>query len=142
MEGKEIGSYIDRTYRAVRQDLTTRFRTAGVDLTPEQWVILSKLEHKKELGQSELANSTFKDKPTVSRILDLMVNKGFVIRETHQGDKRKFVIRLTPFGETLIRQATPIVHQSRMIGGNGISDDDYKNLIRVLDRIFENYRGE
>lgn len=140
MEGKEIGSYIDRTYKAVRQDLTTRFRKAGVDLTPEQWVILSKLEQKRELGQSELANSTFKDKPTVSRILDLMVKKGLVTRETHQGDKRKFVIRLTTLGEVLIQQAGPVVLQSRMIGGKGISDDDYRNLIRILDRVFENYR--
>lgn len=141
MEGKEIGSYIDRTYKAVRQDLTNRFRRAGVDLTPEQWVILSKLDKRKEVSQSELANSTFKDKPTVSRILDLMMKKGIIIREVHKNDKRKLIIRLTAEGEKLIRLASPLVEESRLVGGKELTEEDYKHLVRILDKVFDNYKA-
>ena len=43
---KEIVVYIDRTYKVVRQDLINRFKSANIDITPEQWVILSQLEDK------------------------------------------------------------------------------------------------
>lgn len=139
MEGKEIGSYIDRTYKAVRQDLTGRFLEAGIDLTPEQWVILSKLDKKKEMSQSELANATFKDKPTVSRILDLMVKKEMVARVVDAADKRKFIIRITPKGSEIIEAARPLVSASRKQGAANISDEEYATLIQLLDRIFTNY---
>lgn len=68
---KEIGVYIDRTYKVVRQDLINRFKKANIDITPEQWVLLNQLE-KKTLSQVDLASESFKDKHTVSRIIDLL----------------------------------------------------------------------
>ena len=61
---KEIGVYIDRTY-VVRQDLIAGLKAPNIDITPEQWVILSQLEDK-TLTQVELAGKSFKDKYTVS----------------------------------------------------------------------------
>ncbi|MCG8372283.1 MAG: MarR family transcriptional regulator, partial [Balneolales bacterium] len=82
---KEIGVYIDRTYKMVRQDLINRFNKAGIDITPEQWVVLSKLE-KKNLSQADLAAESFKDKHTVSTIIDLLQKKGFVYRTQDPND--------------------------------------------------------
>ena len=40
---KNFGEYLDRTVRVVRLDLLRRFKEVGVDITPEQWIILSSL---------------------------------------------------------------------------------------------------
>ena len=137
---REIGVYIDRTYKVVRQDLINRFKTAGIDLTPEQFVILSKLEDQQQ-SQTDLASDSFKDKPTVSRILDLLVKKGFVIREQDPSDGRRYLISLTAEGSSILEESKPHVYASRETGWKNLEESEYQELKRLLDKIFNNYSG-
>ena len=141
MSRKEIGIYIDRTYKVVRQDLIGRFKQADVDITPEQWVILSKLREGK-MNQTDLANGSFKDKHTISRILDLLVKKGFVVRENDERDRRKYLIALTSKGEDVIQRAEPLVFESREKGWQNLEEEEYQQLITLLDKVFNNYSQE
>ncbi|MEP0987296.1 MarR family transcriptional regulator [Ekhidna sp.] len=135
---KEIGSYIDRTYKVVRKDLINRFKDVGVNITPEQWVILSKLSEK-DMFQTDLANFSFRDKPTVSRIVDLLVQKGLVEKEKDVVDGRKYHVKITDEGKGVIRKATPAVEASRELGWTELSEKEYYTLISILDKVFENY---
>lgn len=135
---KEIGVYIDRTYKVVRQDLINRFKKAGVNITPEQWVILSKLE-KGKISQSELANESFKDKHTVSRIIDLLAKKEFVTREQDLEDGRKYLISLTPKGVQELNSARAHVYASREQGWSNLSEKEYSLLRTLLDKVFGSY---
>lgn len=135
---KEIGVYIDRTYKVVRQDLLNRFNKAGVGLTPEQWVLLSKLEEGKT-SQTELAGKSFKDKPTVSRIIDLLVKKGFVIREQDPEDGRRYFIALTAGGRSVMEKAKPYVYASREKGWKNLTEEEYEHLCLLLDKVFSGY---
>ncbi|MFV1884002.1 MAG: MarR family winged helix-turn-helix transcriptional regulator [Balneola sp.] len=138
---KEIGVYIDRTYKVVRQDLINRFKKAGIDITPEQWVLLSKLE-RTTMNQTDLANGSFKDKHTVSRILDLLVKKGFVVREQDPEDGRKYLVSLTPLGTEELEKAKPHVYTSRELGWENLSDEEYQQLLKLLDKVFNNYSSK
>ena len=139
MPKKELGSYIDRTYKVVRQDLINRFKKAGVDLTPEQWVVVSRLKTDGEMYQTDLASRSFRDKPTVSRILDLLVKKDFVERKADKKDGRKFLISLTSRGEEMVKKAYPAVDASRELGWTNLSEKEYETLISLLDKVFLNY---
>lgn len=139
MKQGEIGVYIDRTYKVVRQDLINRFKSANIDLTPEQWVIISKLHDAGEMSQTELAAMSFKDKPTVSRILDLLSSKGYISRSSDGDDRRKLNIALTKKGEYMREQAAPQVEASRSLGWSNITKEEYENLIMILDKIFASY---
>lgn len=134
----EIGVYIDRTYKVVRQDLINRFKTEGINITPEQWVLLLKLEEGK-VNQTDLANGSFKDKHTVSRILDLLVKKGFVIREPDPEDGRKYLISLTDDGKNELDAARPHVYASREKGWENLTEQEYNQLRALLDKVFSNY---
>lgn len=136
---KEIGVYIDRTYKVVRQDLINRFKKAKINLTPEQWVLLSKLERGK-INQSELANESFKDKHTVSRILDLLAKKEFVIREKDPEDGRKYQLSLTQKGIQGLESARPHVYASREKGWKNLSEEEYTQLRFLLDKVFGSYK--
>ncbi len=48
------------------------FREAGLSMTPEQWAVLVRLWERGDMTQNELCDTTLKDKPTISRILDGM----------------------------------------------------------------------
>lgn len=135
---KEIGSYIDRTYKVVRQDLIHRFKEAGVNITPEQWVILNKLKDRSQY-QSDLANDSFKDHPTVSRIINLLEKKQLVTRKQDKADGRRFWISLTETGLAEVKKAEEPVGLSREKGWNNLSEREYNTLIRLLDKIFQNY---
>jgi DNA-binding MarR family transcriptional regulator len=135
---KEIGVYIDRTYKVVRQDLINRFKKANIDITPEQWVVLSQLE-KKTLSQVELASQSFKDKHTVSRIIDLLQKKGFVDRTQDPDDGRRFVISLTELGITETAKAKEHVYASRELGWENITEEEYSQLRTILDKVFVSY---
>ncbi len=139
MPSKELGLYIDRTYKIVRQDLINRFKENGVDLTPEQWVVVSRLESQGKMYQTELANHSFRDKPTVSRIIDLLVKKKIVIRTPDKLDGRRFIISLTRKGEKLVDVAYPIVQESRDRGWTNLTEKEYEDLVRILDKVFTNY---
>jgi DNA-binding MarR family transcriptional regulator len=134
----ELGTFIDRTYKVVRQDLINRFKDASIDLTPEQWIILLKL-HREALFQTDLAGQSFKDKPTVSRIVDLLSKKGLVKRTQDEVDGRKYLITLTESGSKMVHSATPIVQESRTLGWTNLSEDEYQTLVSILDKIFNNY---
>lgn len=135
---KELGSFIDRTYKVVRQDLINRFKRAEVDITPEQWVILAKLcEH--DMYQTELASMSFRDKPTVSRIVDLLVKKNLVERIPDKEDGRKYHVSITSVGERMVERARPVVEESRKLGWTNLTESEYETLIATLDKVFTNY---
>ena len=78
---KNFGAYIDRTIKIIRQNYLKAFKEIDVDLTTEQWVLLDSLYESDGVSQNELANGSFKNAPTVSRIIDLLCKKGLTERK-------------------------------------------------------------
>ena len=137
----KFGIYLDMTVKAIKQDITRRFRDKGIDLTPEQWTILNRVgDHK--VAQRELADGTFKDAPTVSRIIDLLQAKGFLQRKADKQDRRKLLVSITDAGKEVLELSTPIITSARTRGWEGLNEDDYSQLKRILERIYSNIQGD
>lgn len=126
------------TLKAIKQDLIKRFRENGIDITPEQWTLLSELADKDAIYQRELAANTFKDAPTVSRIIELLEKRGYINREEDEEDRRRYLISLTKSGRAIYDQSAPIVYHARTSGWTGLSEDDYHQLTRILGTISSN----
>ena len=139
---KNFGEYLDRTVRVVRLDLLRRFKEVGVDITPEQWIILSSLAKNDGQSQAELASGSFKNAPTVSRIIDLLCDKGLTIRKRFGTEKRRKKILLTDKGRQTIETVMPVVIAARKSGWESLSDEDYGHFIRIINTIFENISRE
>ncbi len=137
---KRFGVHLDATVKLIKQDLTRRFRENGIDLTPEQWTILDELANRGELAQKELAASTFKDAPTVSRIVDLLVRREFIDRKQDELDRRKYLVKLTEQGQKVYEVSAPIVLEARTSGWRGLNDVDYLQLKNILERISGNFQ--
>ncbi len=137
---KRFGVHLDATVKLIKQDLTRRFRDNGIDLTPEQWTILDELANRGELAQKELAASTFKDAPTVSRIVDLLVRREFIDRKQDELDRRKYLVKLTETGRKVYEVSAPIVLEARASGWRGLNEADYLQLKNILERISENFQ--
>ena len=57
---------------AINRKLSNNFKHYGVNITPEQWTVLIYLWEKDGVTQQELCNATFKDKPSMTRLIDSM----------------------------------------------------------------------
>lgn len=139
---KNFGSYLDRTFKVVRQDLFRRFKAEALDITPEQWILLSSLGKDDGQSQADLASHSFKDAPTVSRIMDLLSQKGLITRKRSQGDRRHYRVYLTEAGRDTVSRAWPAVKASRQKGWQHLSEEDYGQFLRIINQIFSNYSEE
>ncbi len=138
---KYFGVYLERTARRVRQAYLHVFQQLGIDITTEQWVLLKNLYERDGQSQTELAAGSFKNAPTVSRIIDLLVKKGWVLRQVAPGDRRRFQVCLTPLGHSTVEAIYPAVLELRSQGWQGLSDEDYHTFIRILNCVFDNYEA-
>lgn len=140
-ETKNFGAFLDRTLRKIRLDMGRRLKEEGVDITPEQWVILSGLYECNGQSQTELGDESFKNPPTVSRIIDLLCKKGLTERRSDTGDRRRHKIYLTGRGKKTVEKAMPAIIATREKGWQGLSDDDYQAFLRIINQIFHNFDG-
>ena len=135
------GFLIERTSKKLKQTLQRIFNEIGADLTVDQWVIIYELHKHGSLSQNQLGEKTFKDAPTVTRIIDLLTRKGLVKRKTNKQDRRKYFIDLTKKGNQTVERLLPEVVEFRKMGWKGLKKADLDSLNRILDNVFDNMNG-
>ena len=127
-----------RVYQAIRNESFRAFREAGEEITPEQWVILVRLWQRDGRTQTELGESTFRDRPTMSRILDGMERRELLVRRASPDDGRSWRVHLTSRGKGLERRLVPIARVLVERSLRGISRADLATTRATLKRVFEN----
>lgn len=133
-----LGFWIHRVYQASRNEMFRAFREKGEEVTPEQWAVLIRLWERDGQTQNELAEDTFRDRPTMSRILDVMETNGLVERRSDARDRRARCIVLTRKGRELRKKLVPVAERlvERMVAG--ISEAELQTTRSALRRMFEN----
>lgn len=129
---------IDTTVKRIRGFMQKGLHDAGIDLTVDQWVVIDHIKPSPGVMQNDLAFATAKDAPTITRILDLLVQKGLVERKMSPYDRRKFNVFLTKKGEELHAEAFKIIGEARRKTWENLADTDYQELVRIMDTIYEN----
>ena len=123
---------------AINRKLSRNFRQAGIDITPEQWTILLSLWEKDGITQQELCNATFKDKPSMTRLLDNMEKQHLVVRISDKKDRRTNLIYLTKTGRELESQSYKMANVTLEEALKGIPIEELKIGQEVLRKIFTN----
>lgn len=136
---KVIYFIMDRTHRKGRQYSMQQMAAAGFDVTLDQWVVVLKVHENPGISQKEVADSTYKDAATLTRIIDLLEKKAYLQRLRSPKDRRKFALHLTESGEQLVKELRPLIHEIRQKGTEGINEEDLETAKRVLHQIFENF---
>lgn len=136
------GTLIERTLRLIKLRYLQTFRAANIDITPEQWVMIDKLYQSNGISQNELASITFKNAPTVSRIIDLLCKKGWTERSRSKDDRRSYSINLTSAGSEIVEILLPKVIHLRELGWKNMSEEDHQIFIQIMNQIYENYEEE
>ncbi len=90
---------------AMSKRLHKNFKQSGLDISPEQWTALFFLWQKDGVSQTDLCNFSYKDKTSVTRLINDLVAMGLVERIPSKMDKRVNFIYLTMKGRALEAKA-------------------------------------
>lgn len=131
---------IDRVIRTYRTFAQKRLKSGGHSITIDQWLIIKVILENPDASQQEIAEKVFKDNASVTRIIELLVKSGYLLRQTHPEDRRKTLLTVTREGESVIHDVHDIVLQNRKQALSGVSQSELETFHTVLSRIIENCR--
>lgn len=129
---------LDKSIKTYRQFAQKRFVEAGLDITIDQWLVLNAIAEKPGISQLEIAEKVFKDAASVTRIIDLLIKKQYLVRAAHDTDRRRFSLELTKEGKTLIKTIAKVVEQNRAKALKGIHEKDLLKVKETLNLIIDN----
>jgi len=135
---KAVPFLIHACYQQIRSVTYKAFSAHGLELTPEQWIVLVQLWRKDGQSQSALSELTLRDPPTMSRILDTMEKSGLVERGVDEKDARLRVVKLTRSGKALQSKLVPIAKALVARLEKGISERDLEITHKTLGRMLQN----
>lgn len=127
---------------AIYRKLNRNFKKEGLDITPEQWTVLIYLWKKDGVKQQDLCDATYKDKPSMTRLLDNMERQHLVVRIAQEDDRRTNLIYLTLTGKGLEEAANKITTLTLKEALKDISSKELEICQDVMKRIFNNTIGE
>lgn len=129
---------LEKSIKSYRRYAQTRFKDNGIDITIDQWLVLNALSENEEITQSDLAEIVFKDKASMTRLIELLVLKKYVQRTAHDTSRRRFKLTITPKGHELIRQILPLVKENRKQALKQINFQELQQTEVVLKQISAN----
>ncbi|MVZ61399.1 MarR family winged helix-turn-helix transcriptional regulator [Sphingobacterium humi] len=129
---------LDKTAKRVKQFAQNSFSAQGIDLTVDQWSVLKTLYEFPLLTHKELADKCGKDQPTLTRMVDLLLKKGYMKRVEHPSDRRCLHLQLTDLGGSKVQALAPLVKDFRMRAWENLSQEDFEHFTRILNTIYNN----
>ena len=137
-----LAHLMGRTSRAVLNRVQKSFTAAGHTITVEQWLLLVNLRNRNGQLHQELAGNTYKDKTTVTRLLDGLEKKGLVKRAAGTTDRRQKRISITGRGKELLKALGPLAIETQSRSLQGIDQGDLEICRNVLLKVYGNVNGQ
>ncbi|MDQ2772435.1 MAG: MarR family transcriptional regulator [Bacteroidota bacterium] len=129
---------LEQAIKAYRKLCQRNISQVMHNLTVDQALALLVLEQHPALSQHEIAELVFKDKASITRIIELLVQKGFVDRAMHATDRRKFELRITPKGRDTIAQLGGTIQRNQQTALAGLSEAELAGFYATLQKIIVN----
>ncbi|TDH18337.1 MarR family transcriptional regulator [Segetibacter sp. 3557_3] len=125
---------------AVARRLQRNFKQAGLEITIEQWSVLYHLWKEDGLSQQELCNRSFRDKPSITRLLDNLEKLKLVKRFPSKNDRRINLVKLTDEAIQLQEQTMDMANQTLNEALDGVSKEHVDMCKAVLAQVYENLK--
>ena len=106
----------------------------------DQWMILGPIWQLESPSQKELGEICFRDKPSITRIIDSLEKKSLVVRVPDQIDHRIKRVVLTKAGKQLFYDVLPIMEKTREEVRGNIPEEEIQIFKNVLSKIIKNLK--
>lgn len=135
----ELYSFITgKASTAIARRLQKNFKQAGVDITVEQWSVLYHLWKEEGQSQQQLCDATFRDKPSITRLVDNLEKLKLVKRVPSKNDRRINLIYLTREAKNLQGKTMDLANQTLNEALSGVTNGQIEIAKEVLQTVYNN----
>jgi DNA-binding MarR family transcriptional regulator len=137
----ELYSFITgKASTAIARRLQKKFNNAGLNLTIEQWSVLYHLWKEDGQSQQQLCNATFRDKPSITRLVDNLEKLNLVKRVPSESDRRINLIYLTKQAQKLEEETMKIADETLNEALTTVPIDKVEVCKEVLQIVYDNLK--
>ena len=123
---------------AIARRLQKKFNASGLNLTIEQWSVLYHLWKEDGKSQQELCNATFRDKPSITRLVDNLEKLGLVKRVASESDRRINKVYLTKQAQKLQDETMLLAEETLNEALDGVPAEQVNLCKEVLQKVYDN----
>ena len=137
----ELYSFVTgKASTAIARRLQKKFNSAGLPITIEQWSVLYHLWKQDGISQQELCKATFRDKPSITRLVDNLEKLQLVKRTASDQDRRINRVCLTKTGVKLQEQSMMMAEQTLNEALEGVATEQIDICKTVLQLVYDNLK--
>ena|SRR5215471_21357977 len=137
----ELYSFITgKASTAIARRLQKKLNAAGLNITIEQWSVLYQLWKQEGLSQQQLCDATFRDKPSITRLVDNLEKLNLVKRVPSDSDRRINLIYLTKQGLKFEKQTMQLAEQTLNEALIGVPISQVDVCKEVLQIVYDNLK--
>jgi len=135
----ELYSFITgKASTAIARRLQKKFNQSTLNLTIEQWSVLYHLWKEDGISQQELCKATFRDKPSITRLVDNLEKLKLVKRIPSKEDRRMNLIFLTTESKKLQETTMGMAEETLNEALIGVPPDRIEICKQVLQIVYDN----
>lgn len=139
---KEIAVNVNILNSRIKKCFIDKLQENGINITPEQYLVLDILWEKQSLSQQNIADIIQKDKNSVTKIIDSLEKKNLVRRVTDKNDRRINKIELTDEAFALEKITTEVAINFMNDVVKDIDTKDLDTFVNVMRQLKNNLEGE
>ena len=139
---KEIAVNVNILNSRIKKFFFDKLQENGINITPEQFLVLDILWKEQSLSQQKIADIIQKDKNSVTKIIDSLEKKNLVRREVDKNDRRINKIELTDDAVALEKLTTEVAINFMNDVVKGIDNKDLDTFVNVMRQLKNNLEGE
>jgi DNA-binding MarR family transcriptional regulator len=137
----ELYSFITgKASTAVARRLQKNFKDAAIEITIEQWSVLYHLWKEDGQSQQQLCEATFRDKPSITRLVDNLEKSKLVKRVASKNDRRSNLIFLTKEAKNLEQKTMDVANRTLNEALEGVTNGQIEIAKEVLQKVYDNLK--
>ena len=115
-----------------------RFSAKNFEITPEQLMVLSALIDHDGLYQRQIGMITLKDRPNITRIINILEKMNFVTRKPDVNKRKIYKIFVTDEGKNVVKKVMPTALELWENIVDGVDEDELEITLKVMNKFKEN----
>lgn len=135
---EEISLLIKAVYRESERQLTEAFQS--LDITPAQAEVLLILQQAEPLSLGELGDFLIAEGGHPSRLVDRLVQAGYVLRQPSVEDRRRLEISLTEQGQAVAQQVGQVKQRILATARPLLAESDIEPIKTLLETYLQGSR--
>jgi DNA-binding MarR family transcriptional regulator len=125
---------------AIARRLQKNFKQSGIEITIEQWSVLYHLWKADGMNQQDLCNATFRDKPSITRLVDNLEKLSLVKRNASKQDRCMNILALTDVGRELEEKCMDIDNTTLNEALEGVTIAHVDVAKQMLQTVYDNLK--